>query len=67
MLNPMHQILSIVVGRWDSYCKSMPNSLYINMDASVSLLEDVLDLGLRLRGRPLTEWNDALDKLLGRR
>jgi hypothetical protein len=69
MLNPMHQLLSVVVREWDSYCKSMspPGRLYINMDASASMLEEVLDLGLRLRGRPYTEWNDALDKLLGRR
>lgn len=69
MVHPMHQLLSIIVGRWDTFCKSMSprGSLYIDMDASASVLEEVLDVGLRLRGRPLTEWSDALDNLLGRR
>lgn len=69
MVDPMHQLLGNVVRLYDTHCRYMspPDRLYINMDASATVLEEVLDLGLRLRGRPLSEWNDALDKLLGRR
>ena len=69
MLVPIHQLLSSIVHQYDYHCKSVsrPGSLYINMESATTLLEEVLDLGLRLRGRPHTEWNDALDDLLGRR
>lgn len=72
MLEPMHRLLGSAVHLYDNQVhmrnKSMspPGGYYINMDEATALLEQVLDMGLRLRGRALSEWNDAMDRLLGR-
>lgn len=71
-LEPMHEMLGSALDMYDNHvhmCNksiSPPGGYYINMDEATALLEQVLDLGLRLRGRPLHEWNDAVDRLLGR-